>query len=131
MGAVDSNFFATADELVRAVTYAWLGELDAARPTGRPHCVALSGGRVAQRFFAAVVEREGRQKNGHSSLANVHFFWADERGVPPTDADSNFKLADELLLRPLGIPPERIHRIRGEEKPEAAAELAAAELRQI
>ena len=115
----------------RGDLYAWLGELDAAQPAGRPHCVALSGGRVARNFFAAVVEREGRQKNGKSSLTNVHFFWADERCVPPTDADSNFKLADELLLQPLGIPPERIHRIRGEEKPETAAELAVAELLRI
>jgi len=61
----------------------------------------------------------------------LHFFWADERCVPPTDAESNFKTAEELLFRPLGIAADHIHRIRGEESPARAAELAATGLRQI
>jgi 6-phosphogluconolactonase len=132
MAAVDSNFFATADELVRAVTCAWLDEIDAARRAGKPHCVALSGGRIAQRFFATVAEREARHAGGPTmSRPDVHFFWADERCVPPTDAESNFRMADELLFRPLGIAPDQIHRIHGEAPPGSAAELAEAELRRV
>ena len=129
--------FPTADELANAVAVAWLAEVAAAACAGRAHCVALSGGRITQKFFAAVVEqvREGRRvgdrdfrDGGTPSLPNVHFFWADERCVPPTDAESNFKMADELLFQPLGVAPERIHRIRGELPPAAGAELAAREL---
>jgi 6-phosphogluconolactonase len=61
-------------------------------------------------------------------LATVHFFWGDERCVPPTDPESNFRLAWERLLQPLAVPEARIHRIRGEESPEAAAAGAAEEL---
>jgi 6-phosphogluconolactonase len=132
MAAVDSNYFATADELVRAVTCAWLGEIDAARRAGKPHWVALSGGRIAQSFFATVAEREARHAGGPAmSRPDVHFFWADERCVPPTDAESNFRMANELLFRPLGIAPDQIHRIHGEEPPGRAAESAEAELRRI
>jgi 6-phosphogluconolactonase len=63
--------------------------------------------------------------------ANVHFFWADERCEPPTDPDSNFKLASELLFAPLKIPASQIHRIRGEDSPQVAAKFAEEELRRV
>jgi 6-phosphogluconolactonase len=91
-----------------------------------PFTVALSGGRITEAFFREVVRQSGASS---TAFAKVHFFWADERCVPPTDTQSNFKLADELLLQPLGIPMERIHRLRGEDEPLTAAHAAEAELR--
>ena len=89
--------FATADELARAVAGAWLDEIEAANRAGKTHCVALSGGRIAQKFFAAVVEQAKARKIGDGDTpslpSNVHFFWADERCVPPDDAESNFAIA--------------------------------------
>ena len=64
------------------------------------------------------------------SWSNVHFFWADERCVPPDDADSNFADARKLLFEPLNICETRIHRIRGEDKPLVAAEKAALDILQ-
>lgn len=93
-----------------------------------PVSVAVSGGRIAKEFFS-VVARLARER-GHS-LAHVHFFWADERCVPPTDAESNYRIATELLFQPLGLPAASIHRLRGEDEPEAAARAAEAELRRI
>src|SRR3954471_2878952 len=84
--------FANADELASRAASLWLNEIEAANRAGRKHCVALSGGRITQKFFASVVEQgKGRQ----ISLEQVHFFWADERCVPPTDAESNFRMAQE------------------------------------
>ncbi|MFM8470117.1 MAG: 6-phosphogluconolactonase, partial [Limisphaerales bacterium] len=90
--------------------------------------VAVSGGRIAKDFFSAVARQAQARKQ---SLAHVHFFWADERCVPPTDTESNFRSAAELLFQPLNLPTTNIHRIRGEDEPEAAARTAEAELRQI
>jgi len=117
--------FANADELARAAARAWLDEIEAANRANKTHCVALSGGRIAQKFFASVAEQSQARK---ISFAGVHFFWADERCVPPTDPDSNFKLANELLLLPLKISAENIHRLRGEDSPPAAVIIAEAEL---
>ena len=64
-------------------------------------------------------------------LAHVEFFWADERCVPPDDPESNFRLASEHLLQPLRVASERIHRVRGELEPAAAAREAEAELRRV
>jgi 6-phosphogluconolactonase len=128
MQNIDLISFATADKLARTVANAWLDEIESANRAGKTHCVALSGGRIAQKFFAATVEQA---KTRAVSFAHVHFFWADERCVPPTDPDSNFKLASELLLAPLQIPSSQIHRIRGEDSPQVAVKIAEAELGRI
>ncbi len=120
--------FANADELARAAAGAWLDEIEAANRAGKKHCVALSGGRITQKFFAATVEQA---RTRAVSFECVHFFWADERCVPPTDPDSNFKMANELLFAPLNIAAEKIHRLRGEDSPSAAVKFAEAELCRI
>jgi 6-phosphogluconolactonase len=120
--------FASADELARAAAGAWLDEIEAANRAGKTHCVALSGGRIAQKFFAATVEQA---KARAVSFDNVHFFWADERCVPPTDPDSNFKLANELLFVPLKISETQVHRLRGELPPAEAVKIAEVELRRF
>lgn len=58
----------------------------------------------------------------------VEIWWGDERCVPPYDPESNFALAREILLDPLGIPEVRRHRILGELGPERAARDYAARL---
>jgi 6-phosphogluconolactonase len=127
--------FATADELAQAVASAWLDEIEAANRTGKSYCVALSGGRIAQKFFASVVEQARARKMGDGDTPslpnNVHFFWADERCVPPDDAESNFAIARKFLFAPLKIGDAQIHRIRGEDSPEAAATAASTEITQI
>jgi len=124
--------FATAEELAGTVAGKWLNEIESANRAGKSHCVALSGGRIAQTFFASVAEQAKRRKIGNGGTPslpiNVHFFWADERCVPPDDRESNFRLANELLFTPLKISESRIHRIRGELPPEAAAKIAEEEL---
>lgn len=128
MKNVDLLAFATADELARAAASAWLHAVESANRAGKTHCVALSGGRITQKFFASAVEQA---KARAVSFANVHFFWADERCVPPTHPNSNFKMANELLFTPLKIAAEKIHRLRGEDLPAAAVQSAEVELRGV
>ena len=73
--------FANADELARAAASAWLDEIESANCAGKLHCVALSGGRITQKFFNETV---AQAKTRGDSFANVHFFWADERSTPPS-----------------------------------------------
>jgi len=128
MGKFDLITFASAGELARAAAAAWLMEIDRAHRAGSVYCVALSGGRIAREFFAAAA---GQAKTTGTSMTPVQFFWADERCVPPDDAESNFAMARDLLFTPLDIPERQIHRIRGEAPPDAAAAEAEAEIRGI
>jgi len=121
--------FPTDERLAQAVAEEWLKELELANSSPKkPYCVALSGGRIAKRFCSAVANLA---KTRPSLFSSVHFFWGDERCVPPTDSESNFALAQELLLRPLRVREQQIHRIRGEDRPESAAAGAEAEIKQI
>ena len=62
---------------------------------------------------------------------HVHLFWVDERCVPPTDAQSNFKLADDTWLTPAKFPAANIHRVQTERDPEDAADIYVDELRLV
>jgi len=117
--------FTSDDALSSAAADLWLDELSSRAGAETSYCVALSGGRIAQKFFTAVA---GRAKARSVSFAAIHFFWGDERCVPPTDVESNFALAKAHLLDPLRILPDKIHRVRGEISPDQAASEAEAEL---
>ena len=44
----------------------------------------------------------------------VHFFFGDERHVPPDDPASNYRMAREALFEVAPIPAQNIHRVRAE-----------------
>jgi 6-phosphogluconolactonase len=76
--------------------------------------LAISGGSTPRLLF----ERLARAK---FRWDRVHLFWVDERSVPPTDPASNYKLAEDCLIRPAHIPIRHVHRIYGEIPPKTAA----------
>ena len=102
----------------------WLERLGK-RDAGRPFTVALSGGRIPRLLYESVTKLARP-----SAFGNVHFFWGDERVVPPTDDESNFKLANDGLFRPLQIPPGQVHRVQTECRETEAVQLATDELLQ-
>lgn len=75
--------------------------------------LALSGGETAKQMFSLWAKEYSTAVNWN----DVHFFWVDERCVPPDDPESNFGNARQLLFKPLQIPKENIHRIHGEAEP--------------
>jgi len=129
MSNVELLSFTDAQALAQAAANQWVKALERQLPREAPFCVALSGGRIARRFFEAVV----CEVKHRSCLAfnSVHFFWADERCVPPQDPESNFGLACRTLFAPLHTPESNIHRVRGEDQPELAATQAEAQLRRV
>lgn len=77
--------------------------------------VALSGGSTPAVLFRLWAE----EYRDRIDWEKVHFFWGDERCVPPDDEESNFKMADDLLMSRVGVPSCNIHRLRGELPAEA------------
>jgi 6-phosphogluconolactonase len=86
---------------------------------------ALSGGSTPGRLYRRLAEDPHREE---MPWRHVHLFWGDERCVPPDHPGSNFRLANEALISHVPIPPDNVHRVRGELEPEAAAQTYAAEL---
>jgi len=79
--------------------------------------VALSGGGTPQALFQRLSEPDYAQE---PFWGGTHVFWGDERLVPPGEEGSNFKMAADQLLRHVAVPPENIHRARGELDPAMA-----------
>ena len=72
---------------------------------------------IAERgFFSVALAGGGTPKALYEALADVqdfpwdktYVFWGDERYVPPTDSDSNYRMAKEALLDRVPIPPTQI-----------------------
>jgi 6-phosphogluconolactonase len=117
--------FPGPDALAAAAASAWVDEVESANRAGKSYSVALSGGRITEKFFISTAEKALARK---VSFGRIHFFWADERCVPPDDPESNYKLADDLLFEPLKISDAQIHRLRGELPPEEAVAKANSEI---
>lgn len=86
---------------------------------------ALSGGSTPRDLYRLLASGAWRDRlPWHAS----HFFWSDERHVPPDHPESNYRMAREAMLDAIPVPPENVHRIRAEEPDaqRAAAEYEAA-----
>jgi 6-phosphogluconolactonase len=98
---------------------------EATRDKGR-FTVALSGGSTPQALYKLLSSSDLRERVDWSKTI---FFFGDERCVPPDSPESNFRMAYETLLEPLGIDGANVFRWKAEEtSPEAAAEEYEAEL---
>jgi 6-phosphogluconolactonase len=87
---------------------------------GRAH-LALSGGTTP----GSTYERIGRRRG---ALDGVQVWFADERCVPPQDAESNYRMAAETMLDPASVPEQNVHRMPGELGPQEGASSYAREL---
>lgn len=85
--------------------------------------LVLSGGNTPKFIFDELATNYLETIN----WSKVHVFWLDERCVPPSHDDSNFKLAhDNLLSKIKNIGS--IHRIKGELPPTEAAQVYEEEI---
>jgi 6-phosphogluconolactonase len=78
--------------------------------------VSLPGGRSVQPFYSKIPEYTDNLSE--EDWKRVHFFWTDERLVPPDSPESNYGLAQGLFLEELlnqgQIERRNIHRFPGE-----------------
>jgi 6-phosphogluconolactonase len=71
-----------------------------------PVAVALSGGSTPKPFYALLVTKPFID---HVPWDRVHWFWGDERFVPPDDSRSNYRMAMDAMLRHAPVPHGHIH----------------------
>lgn len=68
--------------------------------------VALSGGSTPAMVFDTLAKK---YKNS-LEWNRIHFFWSDERMVPPHHPRSNYRMAQLHLLNKVPVPQDNIHR---------------------
>jgi len=79
---------------------------DAAAHAGRAQ-VALAGGNTPRAVYQALSQIR-------LPWDRVEIYFGDERAVPPSDQQSNYRMACETLLGAVPIPPAQVHRITAE-----------------
>jgi 6-phosphogluconolactonase len=113
----DVHRFPSAESLAYAAARLFVDLAATSIPAHGEFTVALSGGSTPKAMFTLLAD----QFAGEVEWARVHFFWGDERNVPPNHAESNFRMAREALLDHISVPEENIHRIESELNPHRAA----------
>jgi 6-phosphogluconolactonase len=94
-------FHAAAEEFVRVARTAIGAQ-------GR-FTVALSGGSTPKALYSLLAS------NYADFVWNrVFLFFGDERHVPPTDPESNYRMVNESLLTKIAIPAENVFRVAAE-----------------
>jgi 6-phosphogluconolactonase len=99
-----------------------LVRLEEALSGERPATIALSGGSTPKPLFVSLAQAS-------FPWDRVHLFLVDERAVPPSDPQSNYRLAEDTFLRPARFPYRNVHRIQSELRPDVAATRYADEIR--
>jgi 6-phosphogluconolactonase len=82
--------------------------------------VALAGGSTPRQLYALLADPAAPYRAA-LPWARTHVFFGDERTVSPDHPESNYGMARDALLARAPVPEENVHRIRGEEEPEAVA----------
>jgi 6-phosphogluconolactonase len=87
--------------------------------------LALAGGSTPRALYMLLADPAGPFRAA-VPWGQVEIWFGDERNVAPDHADSNFRMADEALLR--HVAPAAVHRMEGERDAAEAAERYEAEL---
>jgi 6-phosphogluconolactonase len=75
--------------------------------------VALSGGSTPKTLYSMLADHKEPYR-AQLPWKNIHFFWTDERHVPPDHFDSNYRMVNETMLSKVPASTENVHRIKTE-----------------
>ena len=107
---------ATAADLFHAAAEEFVRTARAAIGAQGRFTVALSGGSTPKGLYSLLAANYA-----DFAWSRVFLFFGDERHVPPTDPDSNYRMVHESLLTKIVIPAENVFRVPAENPGAAAA----------
>lgn len=108
------------EELSRAAAAKFVELAGSCMAANDSFTVALSGGSTPKKLYRLLAD-ENEPFRAKVNWGKINFFWGDERCVAPDSDQSNYRMANESLLKPLGIAPLNIHRFKSESDAETAA----------
>jgi 6-phosphogluconolactonase len=121
------EILASAPDLFHAAAEEFLRAGRAAIGAQGRFSVALSGGSTPKALYSLLAAN-------YADFAwnRVFLFFGDERHVPPTDTESNYRMVNESLLTKINIPAENVFRVQAENpNADAAAADYEAQLRKF
>lgn len=115
------RIFADAEAMSRAAAQTIIEHISAGLQNRDTYALALSGGSTPKRLYSLLAEEAALRDQ--IPWQRIHFFWGDERHVPPNHPESNYLMAYHTLLSQAPVPAANIHRFFSED---ADAQKAAA-----
>jgi 6-phosphogluconolactonase len=103
---------ADAESLARAGASAFVEVAKQAVRANGVFTVALSGGSTPKALYSLLASDASFKSQ--VPWDKTHFFWGDERHVPPDHADSNYRMTNDTMLANAPVPAGNVHRIKGE-----------------
>jgi 6-phosphogluconolactonase len=119
---------ATTEELAEVAAEMFASVATAAVTARGVARVAISGGGTPKAMFELLADR-GQPHFARVPWEKLELFWVDERCVPPTHEESNYRMTNEAMLSHVPLPAAQIHRMEGELDPQVAASRYEAEIR--
>jgi 6-phosphogluconolactonase len=111
------RILADANSIAQTAAAEFLAAVRDAESAKDSFTVALAGGSTPKALYELLASDPLLQAK--VPWSKIQFFFGDERHVPPDNADSNFRMANEAMFSKAPVDPKQIHRIRAE-KPDAA-----------
>jgi 6-phosphogluconolactonase len=108
------RIFETSEDLAHAAAEECVRQALEAVEAGGSFSISLAGGSTPKRLYTLLASEQKSYFRKRFPWKETHFFWGDERQVPPGHADSNYRMAFESMLSKVPVPPSQLHRIEGE-----------------
>ena len=102
---MELKVFESPAEVARAAAQFWVNL--------KPQSVALSGGSTPRALYQLLADLN-EPFRAQIAWDKTHFFFTDERHVPPDHPDSNYRMVNEAMFSRVPIPQQNIHRIPAE-----------------
>lgn len=102
---MEFKIFENPAEVARAAAQHWINL--------NPQSVALSGGSTPRVLYELLSDPR-EPFRAQIAWDKTHFFFSDERHVPPDHPDSNYRMVNEAMFSRVPVPQQNVHRIPGE-----------------
>lgn len=106
------QILANAGELSRRAAAEFVRLAQEAIHTKGSFTVALAGGSTPKGLYSLLAADASLREQ--LRWDKIHFFWADERHVPPDHAESNYRMVHEAMLSKAPVPSANIYRVMSE-----------------
>lgn len=121
---IEIKIFSSPQTLADALALYLVNLVNGNARKSSPFTIALSGGNTPKLLFSVLGDKYAES----ADWSKAHFFWVDERCVPPDHRESNFGMTNGVFFSRIEIPQANIHRIRGEDDPDIEAERYSKEI---
>jgi 6-phosphogluconolactonase len=102
-----------ADEIARAAASEFVRQSAESVKAKGLFTVSLSGGSTPKSLYSLLASETDAFRS-RIPWDKIHFFWGDERHVPPDHPKSNYRMVYDTMLSKVPVPPANIHRIEAE-----------------